>query len=346
MRRTNNQPGQWQPGLTILRIFTFQLKGLQMKNIVYAFILLTVAALCLVSCNSKPSGTIRIGILNGPSAVSFIQLIDNPPVIDGKRVEFIMKNEPMQIQALMMRNEIDFAILPTVMAANLYNKGVKYRMVACPIWGTLYLVSTSGKPGNLAGKTISVFGQSGTSDILLRHMLNQKNINGVKIDYTYSTNNEIGQALLNKKIEFGVISEPLVSILLAKDKSLKIVSKIECEDYVGNFQKDIFVQTAFLVNDKFSKNYPSQVIQVCEAYSASCNYTYEQPAKVAKLMVKHRISPTTQIAELSIPLCNIRYVGAFALEQEVNRYLNIFYEFNPESIGKKIPEDNFIYQTF
>jgi NitT/TauT family transport system substrate-binding protein len=49
-------------------------------------------------------------------------------------------------------------------------------------------------------------------------------------------------------------------------------------------------------------------------------------------------------AKRAIPLCNIRYVGAFALEREINRYLNIFYEFNPESIGGKIPDRDFIYQ--
>jgi len=47
--------------------------------------------ICFVSCNEKPSNTIRIGALEGPSAISFIQMIDNPQFIDGKKVEIIIK---------------------------------------------------------------------------------------------------------------------------------------------------------------------------------------------------------------------------------------------------------------
>jgi len=94
----------------------------------------TLLVVLLLSCSKKPSDTIRIGVLEGPSAVSFIQLIDQPTLIEDKKIEIIIKSEPLQIQALMMQGELDFAILPTVMAANLYNKGLGYRMVACPIW--------------------------------------------------------------------------------------------------------------------------------------------------------------------------------------------------------------------
>ncbi len=308
----------------------------------------TVIIVLLASCANKSSNTIRIGILNGPSAVSFIQMIDQQPVIEGKKIEIIMKNEPFQIQALMMQHKIDFAILPTVMAANLYNKGLDFRMVACPIWGTLYLLTNTNqcKIEGLDGKTISVFGQSATPDILLRHALKQNNVNNVKIDYSFTSNSEIGHGLLNKKVTFGVVSEPMVSVLLAKDKSIKILQKLDCEEYLYNTDKDIFVQTSFLVSDRFSEDNNNEVTQVCEAYSHSCNFTYEQPDKTANLMVKHKISPDVSVAKLSLPLCNIRYVGAFAIEHEIAQYLNIFYQFNPQSIGGKLPDKNFIYQTY
>jgi NitT/TauT family transport system substrate-binding protein len=304
--------------------------------------------LFLTSCLNKPANTIRIGILNGPSAVSFIQMIDKPPFIGGKKVEFVIKNEPMQIQALMMQQKIDFAILPTVMAANLYNKGLNYRMVSCPIWGTLYLLTNTNQCifEQLKGKTISVFGQGATPDILLRHLLIQNQVSDLKLDYSYSTNSEIGQALLSRKAKFAVVSEPLVSILLNKDKAIKIIHKLDCEEFLENSDQDIFVQTSFLVSDRFSKDNKSLVNQVSEAYFRSCNFTSEQPDQTANLMVKHAISPNVSLAKLSLPLCNIRYVGAFAIEKEIQKYLTIFYEFNPLSIGGKMPDKDFIYQNY
>ena len=302
----------------------------------------------LFSCSNKPSDTIRIGILDGPSAVSFVQLIDNPPVIEGKKVQFIIKSEPLQIQALMMKGDLDFAILPTVMAANLYNKGVNYRMLACPIWGTLYLVTNASLRSfrDMKGQTVSVIGQGTTPDVLLKHILKDKKIKDVKIDYSYSTNAELAQSLRFGKVKVAVISEPLVSSLLAQDPRMHIVSKLECEEYMDNTDKDIFVQSSFLASENFIDTNPELVALVCDAYSNSCNFTRDQPEKTAELLVKHRLLPTLAIAKLSLPLCNIRYVGAFALEREVNRYLNVFFEFNPESIGGKLPSENFIYQIY
>jgi len=301
--------------------------------------------LLLCSCSKKPVDTIRIGVLDGPSVVSFIQLIDQQPIIKGKRTEIIIKSEPQQIQTLMMQGKLDFAILPTLMAANLYNKGVPYRMVACPIWGTLYvLTNTSAR--NLSGlrnQSVSVFGQSSTADVLLQRMIQKELIPNVIIDYKLSTNTDIAQALKLKKIKFAVVSEPLVSKLLAQDSSIHILTKLTCEEFLLNSDRNVFVQTAFLVSSRFIKDNAQLIAPVCKAYASSCNFTNNQPEKVAKLMVLHKISPTVDIAKQSIPLCNIHYVGAFAVKEEMESYLKIFYKFNPKSVGGKIPYNEFIY---
>jgi NitT/TauT family transport system substrate-binding protein len=312
------------------------------------FILLTLLISILYSCTPTSNNTIRIGVLDGPSAVSFIKMIDETTFIDGKKVEIIIKSEPLQIQALMMRDELDFAVLPTVMAANLYNKKLEYKLLACPIWGTLYLMGNDPEINidTLNNRNISVFGQATTSDILTRRMILLNNFENIKIDYTYSTNNEIAQALLYKKIKLAVVSEPMVSNLLLQDASIKIIKKIECEEYINNVNRDIFAQTAFLVSSRFSADNHENVTAVCEAYSNSCNFTNEQPEMAAKLLVKHKLSNTTEAAKMSLPLCNINYVGAFAIKQELMEYLNIFYQFSPESIGGKLPDDNFIYQIY
>jgi NitT/TauT family transport system substrate-binding protein len=317
-----------------------------MKNLAFIFFAITLLGLFLISCSKNSPETIKIGVLNGPSAVSFIKMMDQPSVIDGKKVEIIQKNEPQQIQAMMMQGKLDFAILPTVMAANLYNKGVHYTMVACPVWGTLYVLTNGSakKISDLKNETISVFGQSSTSDVLLQRLIQKNKVPDVMIDYTLGTNTDIAQALKIKKIEFAVVSEPLVSRLLAQDSTIHIVSKLDCEEFMINSDKNVFVQTSFLVSDKFVKHNPAAIAQVCKAYSGSCNFINEQPEKAAKLLVKHKLASDINLAKRSIPLCNIHYVAAFAIDKEIELYLNIFYNFNPKSIGGKMPDSEFIYQ--
>lgn len=300
------------------------------------------------SCTEKPLDTIRIGVLDGPSAISFIQLIDQQSVVYGKKVEIILKSEPQQIQALMMRNKLDFAILPTVMAANLYNKGVDFKIVSIPVWGTLYVMTNQNDGAaytQLDEKTIAVFGQGATPDILLQGFIKYKDLQNVKINYNYTTNHEIAQALQQKRIQYAVVSEPLVSILLARNKNISIVSPLNFDNVFGNTNVNSFAQTAFLVNQKFIEdNQPEIILQVINLYSNSCDFVNNQPEQAAHLLVKHRIVADVEVARLSLPLCNIKYQGAFTVEDELMRYLRIFYEYNPKSIGGKIPNRNIIYQ--
>lgn len=311
-------------------------------------LLYNLFVLLLFSCTEKPSNVVRIGVLDGPSAISFIQLIDKQSLVNGKKVEIILKSEPQQIQALMMQNKLDFAILPTVMAANLYNKGLHFKIVSIPIWGTLYIMTNqndSATYSHLNNKIIGVFGQGATPDILLQGFIKYHNLQNLKINYNYSTNHDIAQALQQKKINYAVVSEPLVSTLLSRDKDMSIVSPLNCEDFISNTNVDVFAQTSFLVNEKFVKNNERRVVRlVIDLYTKSCDFVNEKPEQAAQLLVKHRIVSNIEVARLSLPLCNIRYSGAFAVEDEIMRYLNIFYEYNPKSIGGKIPNRNIIYQ--
>ena len=320
------------------------MKYLCIKSILALLIMLFSAS--FTACKKKnEKDLIRIGVLEGPSAVSFIKLIDEKHIIDGKKVKIIIRNEPFQIQAMMMKNELDFAVLPTVMAANLYNKGVKYRMIACPIWGTLYLLSNDEKM-QLSEEKIAVFGQNSTADILTKHLINTGKIECQGLDYRFNTNQEVAQALLARKVKVAVVSEPLVSSLLEKDSNIFIIKKLTLDGDIENIPKNLFVQSAFLVSDHFIQHHSHLIPQVCNAYVNSCNFVNENPEITADLMVKHNIIPNTVIAAKSIELSNIQYIAVFAILRELEHYLQIFYSENPESIGGKMPDDDFIYQTY
>jgi len=302
----------------------------------------------IISCSDKTSDTIKIGLLEGPSAISFIKSIDNPPIINGKKVEFIIKAEPQQIQALMLQKKIDFSVLPTVMAANLFNKGVDYKILACPIWGTLYILSkdsTIENLNNLENKKISVFGQNLTSDILLRKLLKMNGIKNVKIDYTFTSNSELAQGLLNNKISTAIISEPMVSLLINKNKNIRIISELSCEYFQNKINKNIFVQSAFTVSKSFSDKYPETVKLVCNEYAKSCEFVNNQPDVASAMVVKAKILPDLFTAKQSIPRCNIRYVKINIIENEIYGYLQLFLDADTKSIGNKLPSHDFIYKT-
>lgn len=310
-------------------------------------LLIFIIILIFSSCKPKDENVIRIGVLDGPTAISVIRLIDKPVQINGKKLEIIVKSDPQQIQALMMRHELDFAVLPTVMAANLFNRGVDYRMLACPVWGTLYIV-TNNKDiksfEDLSGRTVAVFGQGATPDVLLQREINRKGILQVKYDYSHAGNHEVAQALMQKRAEIAVVSEPLVSMLLTKNRNMHIVERLECEGFIRNSDVDIFVQSAFVVSNNFIEQHSELISEVSNAYALSCNFINKQPAEAARMLVAKGMMPDEQTAQTALPLCNIRYVSAFAIERETRRYLEIFHDFNPETTGGKTNVRDFIYQ--
>lgn len=312
------------------------------------FSLITFIIVLLFSaCKPKDENVIRIGVLDGPSAISAIRLMNKPLQINGRKIELIVKSDPQQIQAMMMRHKLDFAVLPTVMAANLFNRGVDYRMLACPVWGTLYIVSNNKDIKlleDLSGRTVSVFGQGATPDILLQREIHRKGILNVKYNYSFTGNHEVAQALIQNRAEIAVVSEPLVSMILTKNKHMHIVERLECEDFFRNSDVDIFVQSAFVVSNRFIENHSELISEVSNAYAMSCNFINDQPKEAARMLVAKGMMPDEKTALTALPLCNIRYVSAFAIERETHRYLEIFYDFNPETTGGKTKVRDFIYQ--
>ena len=94
--------------------------------------LLISLLLLLASCvRVDDNDDVVIVFLLGPSSLGMLRVIDsiNVPVL----------NEPLQVRKMMLDGSADFAVLPSNMAALLYNKGVDYRLVAVSTWGTLYL---------------------------------------------------------------------------------------------------------------------------------------------------------------------------------------------------------------
>lgn len=310
-------------------------------------LIIFIIILIFSACKPKDDNVIRIGVLDGPTAISAIRLMDKPLQINGIKIELIVKSDPQQIQAMMMRHKLDFAVLPTVMAANLFNRGVDYRMIACPVWGTLYIVSNNKDINSfedLSGRTVSVFGQGATPDVLLQREIKRKGILQVKYDYSHTGNQEVAQALMQNQSEIAVVSEPLVSMLLTKNKNMHIVERLECEEFFRNSDVDIFVQSAFVVSNRFIEQHPELISEVSNAYAMSCNFINDQPKEAARMLVAKGMMPDEKTALTALPLCNIRYVSAFAIERETHRYLEIFHDFNPETTGGKTKVRDFIYQ--
>ena len=308
--------------------------------------------LFIVSCNQhKKTPAIITATLNGPSAMAMIRMIEEKPFIEGNiPTEYIIKNEPGQVRAMLLEGKIDFAMVPSTMAALLYNKEKKYILAAIPVWGTLYLFGTDTSIHtwkDLKGKKISLMARGMSPDIVFRYLAIRNGLDPEKdmlLDYSFPSHIELANAIAAEVSDLGVISEPLVTLVMQKNTSVRPLMDLNAE-WQNNFGDSIpFPQTALLVKRELAEKSPSLVDEYLSLLRESIEWVNQNPSDASVLIVKHNILPDTLSALNSIPRCNLKYSDAYQEIAGIKEYLKVFYIFNPMIIGGKMPDEKFFYK--
>lgn len=308
----------------------------------------------LVICSCTQSGrrddAIITATLKGPGGMAMIKMIDDKPLIDGKKTIFYVKNEPNQVRDLMFREAVDFAVVPANMGAMLYNRGLPYILAAVPVWGTLYLFgsdTTIREWNDLKGKKVSLMAKGMTPDILFRFLAEKNGLNpdtDIVADYSFPTHIELANAVIAGVSHLAVISEPLVSLVKSKNPHVRSILDFN-EEWLKIFADSIpFAQTALMVHKDIAEKKPDLVIKYLQELENSIYFVNTSISEASVLIEKYGILPDRELAELSIPRCHIRYTSAWKEKEGIEEYLKVFFNFNPLSIGGKLPDASFYYQ--
>lgn len=296
----------------------------------YIWIYLCLGGIFLCwGCQKKKQNdlVLSVSVLRGPSAIAFAGWISDPPQLNGRRLSIEIVDSPDKIQAALIKGETDIAVLPMISAANLYNKGIAYRLAGCPIWGTLYLV-TCGAP-----QSIHLFAAGTTPDILARHYLCQNELS-YPLVYTFSTPAEIFQGIRAGKVKTAVLSEPFLSKALQSDSTLTIWADLN----QGGDSVPGFAQTAVLYHPSLQKEKRA----LDSLLQSTCQYAVGQPEEAIRTLETHGVFPVGMLTPESIERCKIHYLPALQAEKSIYAFLELIQRYEPEAIGKKLPEKDFI----
>lgn len=311
------------------------------------FILFLLVSTMFLGCNqkSKSKDYVTIATLKGPSSMGMIKLIDSLSQVSDNRIKVEILNEPIQVRKMMIDGTADFAILPTTMAAILYNRGIDYKLIAIPVWGTLYLFGTDSTITQwdmLRGKTINLMGKGMTPDVLFKHLLIENGIDpevDVRLDYRFPTHIDLANAVAAGQASLGVISEPLVSLVMERNSHVKALFDLNAE-----WQKIMdmpIAQTAFMAKGELINSNKELVDRILKSYEHSTQWVNQNPDSAAQLIVKYNILPNVAVAKNSIPRSNLNFVRASTIQNEIQSYLNVFYHMNPDIVGGRLPNENF-----
>lgn len=308
----------------------------------------------LTGCGSgkaEEKVTVKVGALKGATTLGLLPLEDKAANGEaGENYEFSMMTAADELLPMMIKGELDIALLPSNVASILYQKtngGVT--VIDINTLGVLYMVSgDSSVTGveNLAGKTIYLTGKGTTPDYVLHYILSGNGMDAdsdCTLEYK-SEATEVAALLAENPDAIGLLPQPFVTAACAQNDALSVILDMNAEwEKLQGEDGSRLVTGVTVVRNEFLQEHENAVATFMEEHQASAQSMNSDVENGAKLAAASEIIAKEPIALKAIPKCNITYIDGADMKQALSVYLEVLYEQNPESIGGALPGDDFYY---
>ena len=303
--------------------------------------------------NTDADGTlIRVASLKGPTSLGLLFLMDKANKGEtANTYEFRMATGADEILPLMVKGDLDIALIPANVASILYHKtqgGVE--VIDINTLGVLYMVS--GEDGladftDLKGKTIYLTGKGTTPDYVLQYLLNANgmSVDDVTLEYK-SEATEVASVLAEDPTTIGLLPQPFVTAACMQNDALKVIFDLNEEwNKVQGASGSSMVTGVTVVRKEFLEENEEAVKAFMEEHKASAEAINADPATGAALAVEAQIVAKEPIAQKAIPDCNITYMDKAEMKQALSGYLDVLFHQDSQSIGGGLPESDFYYDA-
>lgn len=293
---------------------------------------------------------IRIGSLKGPTSMGLLFLKEQAQQgTAAGSYEFTMATAADELLPLMVKGELDIALVPANVAGVLNQKTQEGIMVIdINTLGVLYMVSGDSSIAgvqDLKGKTIYLTGKGTTPDYVLHYVLGENGL--TEEDYTLeykSEATEVAALLAENPDAIGLLPQPFVTAACAQNEALSVVLDMNKEwDALQGEDGSRMVTGVTVVRKVFLEEHEEAVKAFLAAHKESAQGINADVEKGAQLAVAEEIIAKEPIAQKAIPKCNITYMDGEEMKQALSGYLEVLYQQNPESVGGSLPGDGFYY---
>ena len=304
------------------------------------------------STEAATGTTVRVASLKGPTSLGLLFLMQKAEAGEtSNSYEFQMATGADEILPLMVKGDLDIALVPANVASVLYQKtqgGVE--VIDINTLGVLYMVS--GEDGltdftDLKGKTIYLTGKGTTPDYVLQYLLtaNGMSVEDVTLEYK-SEATEVASVLAEDPTAIGLLPQPFVTAACMQNDALKVIFDLNEEwNKVQGEDGSSMVTGVTVVRKEFLEANEEAVKSFLEDHKASAEAINADPAAGAALAVEAQIVAKEPIAQKAIPNCNITYIDKAEMKQALSGYLEVLYGQDPQAVGGALPESDFYYDA-
>ena len=291
--------------------------------------------------------TTRVAALKGPTAMGLVCLMDENEG-DTAHYSFDLYTAGDEIVPLIAKGEVDIALIPTNLAATLYQKtegGVQVLDVNAG--NVLYVVShdeTLTDLSGLKGKTVYITGKGTSPDWTLQYLLKKAGMSERDLTIEFKSEaTEVVSALAQDATAVGVLPQPFATVAMMQDQEMSINFPLENAWREYSPDGSGIATGVTVVRKAFAEEHPAVVAQFVLDHQASVQSAEEDPASAAALIEEYGIvkaAVAQQVIENFNPM--VATTGE-AMQTWVSGYLEMLYEIAPDAVGGKLPDEGFYY---
>lgn len=255
---------------------------------------------------------------------------------------------PDEMRAGLSSGTMTAVVVPTYVAANLYNRGLGVRLANVLTKGLLYVVAPTGTVTDitsLKGKRVAVPFRNDMPDFIFRRLVAAAGLQLADITIEYpATPPEALQLLVSGRVDAALLSEPASSgaIMRAKLSMMSLERAIDCQKVWAKVTgAPTIPQAGLAVTDKLATQIGADgVAALQQALETAVDSIAKNPSKAASIAASAFNLPSP-IIERSIPFSNLVVQRASAARSDLTTLFEVLAKEDPRIIGGKLPDDRF-----
>ncbi len=295
--------------------------------------------------DSQPPASIKAAGLKGPTGIGMVRMLEVDREVAGVPVSYELAASPEIVAPKVLTGELDFAVLPTNMAAKIASGGVPYRLAALVGLGVVYVVTSDesirGWP-DLRGRSVAAVGRGSAADAVVRYLLARNGLDPERdLQLRYLPHLELAQLAIAGREPVAVLPEPFATKVMLQQPRFRVALDLQAEWERAAGPASPLAMSVLVVKSGTADRYLALVRAFLQRYEASTRWVNEHPREAGALVEKHGLGFSAAEAESAIPRCNIRYFPASAARPAVEAFLRVLLAFSPDAIGGRLPGDEF-----
>lgn len=291
--------------------------------------------------------TTRIAALKGPTAMGLVCLMDDNQAEDAPYT-FELYTSGDEIVPLIAQGEVDVALIPTNLAATLYQRtegGVQVLDVNAG--NVLYVVShdeTLNSLEGLKGKTVYMTGKGTSPDWTLQYLLGKAGISADELTIEFKSEaTEVVSALAQDSTAVGVLPQPFATVAMMQDQELSLNFPLENAWKEYSPDGSGIATGVTVVRTAFAEEHPAAVAQFVADHQQSVAAAEEDPARAAQLIEEAGIVKSAVAQQVIENFNPMAATAGEEMQSWVSGYLEMLYEIAPDAVGGQLPDEGFYY---